>query len=358
MTWLQENACAPIRLRVATEILPPGNVSDEEIAELRDEVRSFRTVKHLTRRQWQNGSWSGNVLGIAPSKAQGIKDVGTVAQYRRLVELGAPRDVRPFRFADRLFFRILSKDDTPSLWFEYQKPASESAEFRAWSRDMLREGVACALAHAGHGEDPRVRGGAHRIISGVSRFLRSDLATDPLVKKGSKYVLDPDAQLPTVFSVAMLAYMPRLQRERAGFVDRLGRFLDRPPPQAAWSMQVAKRTIKPTFHILGNPLQADDDGNADDIPWALHWIELLVRLGMLEEAPVAQKVLAKLLEDCDEEGTWNPKNLRAIPRSASKLAVFAFPLELDGKTPERRRTDVTFRLALIAKLADWKLEFV
>ncbi len=298
------------------------------------------------------------MLGIAPLKSQGIKDVGTVAQYRRLVELGVPQNTRSFRLAERLFYKVLSRDETPSLWFEYQKPAVGNPELLTWSRAFIREAVTCALAHAQRIEDPRVRGSAHRVISDVSLFLRSDLADGPLEKKASKHTLHPDAHPPTLFSVAMLAYMPRLQRERAGFVERLGRFLSRPAPRKSWSIQIGRKAIKPTFHFLGEPLQADKRGNTPDIPWALHWIELMVRLGLLEVLPVAQQVLFRLLQDCDEEGVWNPKNLRAVPRGTSRLPDFAFPLELDGRAPERRRTDVTFRLALIAKLAGWTLEYV
>jgi hypothetical protein len=39
------------------------------------------------------------------------------------------------------------------------------------------------------------------------------------------------------------------------------------------------------------------------------------------------------------------------------VADFAFPLEAEAKTLERRQADVTFRLALIAKLAGWTLEY-
>ena len=52
---------------------------------------------------------------------------------------------------------------------------------------FIREGVTCALAHAQRIEDPRIRGSAHRVISDVSQFLRSDLAEDPFVKKGAEY---------------------------------------------------------------------------------------------------------------------------------------------------------------------------
>ena len=69
------------------------------------------------------------------------------------------------------------------------------------------------------------------------------------------------------------------------------------------------------------------------------------------------RILSRLLRDCDENGVWSPKNLRAFPKSPSKLADFAFPLESDLRTVESRKTDTTFRLALVAKLAGWKLEY-
>ena len=298
------------------------------------------------------------MLGVAPIPAQGIKAVGTVAQYRHLIELGIPMSNRAYRFAERLFFRILSRDDDASLLFEYQKSANKNPELTLWARDLLREGVACALALANRAQDPRLRGVANKIISDVSKFLRSELGEDPFVKKGSRYILHPDAKPPTVFSIAMLAFMPHLQRDRAGFVERLGNYLNSPPPDHTWSIQIGGKAVKPTFHVLGNPLQVTASGAPKDIPWALHWIELLARLKLLEVSPTAQDILGILLKDCDEAGVWSPKNLRVVPRSNTNLVDYAFPLELDGRVKERRQSDVTFRLALIAKLAGWTLEFV
>lgn len=298
------------------------------------------------------------MLGLAPSKAHGIQGVGTVAQYRHLLELGTPLDSRAFRFADRLFYKVLSRDEDPTLLFEYQKDASTNPELGLWARDLLREGVACALARADKAEDPRLRGVANRIISNVSRFLRSDLAEDPFVKKGSRYILHADAAPPSILSIAMLAFMPHLQRDRAGFVERLGRYLAKPAPSHTWAIQLGRKVIKPTYHLLGNPLKTDPKGSPKDIPWSLHWIELFARLGVLDTAPVAQQILGRLLEDCDADGVWSPKNLRVVPRSDNNLVDFAFPLELDGRDKIRRQADVTFRLALIAKVAGWTLEFV
>lgn len=221
----------------------------------------------------------------------------------------------------------------------------------------MREATTTALAHAGHAEDPRVRGAAHRIVSDVSQFLRSELPEKPFVRRGTRTVLHPGAYPPTLHSVSMVALMPNLQRERAGFLDRLAAFLARPASKRSYVIQAGKKAIKPVFELLGDPIEADSAGRPKDLPFALHWIELLVRLGVLATSPTATRVLARLLKECDERGVWSPKSLRTLPKSPSNLAAFAFPLEPDGKTLERCQADVTFRLTLIAKLAGWKLEY-
>jgi hypothetical protein len=327
------------------------------MAQLRQETSQSKAVKQVAKKQRANGTWSGNILGTGPAKAQGIADAGTVAQYRRLLELGiSPRD-RPLRIANRLLFRILSRDDDPSLLFEYQKSGKTNPVLRDWVRDLMREGVTAALAQARKNEDPRVRGSAHRIVTQVSQYLRSDLAEKPIIRRGSRNILHPDARPPTVFAVAMLAFMPRLQRERAGFVERLGAYLTKPTSKRTYTIQLGRKSLKPTFHLLGEPLAADGAGNPKDLPLALHWIELLTRLKLLAYSPIAMRILTRLLRDCDEQGVWNPRNLRTVPKSPSGLADFSFPLESDVRSADGKKADVTFRLALIAKLAGWTLQY-
>ncbi|MFQ5702796.1 MAG: hypothetical protein ACE5HT_02110 [Gemmatimonadales bacterium] len=280
-----------------------------------------------------------------------------MARYRQLLERGLPQGHRAYRHADRLLFRILSRDDDPSLLFEYQKPARTNIALGIWARDLLREAATATLAQAKRIEDPRVRGSAHRIVTNLARFLRSDLAEKPIVRRGGRNILQPEAVPPTIFSVATVAFMPRLQRERAGFLDRLELYLTKRAPKRTYVIRFGRKIIKPTFQILGEPLHADSAGNPKDLPFALHWIELLLRMGIFERSAVAGRILSRLLRDCDKDGVWHRPNLRTLPKSPSKLADFAFPLELDGRTQERRRTDVTFRLALLAKLAGWDLEF-
>ena len=162
----------------------------------------------MARKQKDTGVWGQNLLGLAPSAAQGIKDVGTIPQYRRLMQLGWPRSARPFKLADRVLFRLLSRDEDPALLFEFQKMARTDPVAPEWARRVLRAGASCALAEAGYLEDPRLRGAAHKIANDISHFLRSPLAERPFIRMGSQTALNPEAHPPTWYSVAMMAAMP------------------------------------------------------------------------------------------------------------------------------------------------------
>jgi hypothetical protein len=357
VSWLRDHASPAIKWRTVRDILPPYAATPEQQQALLDELRNYKPVNQILKKQRANGTWGDNILGIDPVRWSILEGGGTVSQYRRLIELGVPREERAYRLAERVFFRLLSRDESPELLFEFKGAVKSTPELAEWSRSLMREAATAALAHGGCAEDPRVRGAAHRIATEISQFLRSELAENPFVRKGSRTVLHPEARPPTLLSVAMVAWMPSLQRERAGFVERLAAYLARPAPKRSWSILVGKRVVKPWIHILGDPIQADATGRPKDLPLALHWIELLVRMGMLGTSPTAQKVLARLISECDERGVWSPKNLRSVPRSPSKLVSFAFPLEADTAKPESRQADVTFRLALIAKLAGWQLQY-
>jgi hypothetical protein len=195
-------------------------------------------------------------------------------------------------------------------------------------------------------------------VSNISQYLRSELAAKPFKKAQGKTVLDPLACPPTIFAVEMLAFLPPVQRERAGFIDRLGHYFSSPAPRRAFFVLAGKKLLKPLFELLGDPLRSDAQGHVTDIPFALYWLELLTRLGLVRQIPSASRVLARLFSECDDQGIWSPKSLRAMPKPISPLTAHYFPLEGPGKSPAQRQTDATFRLALIARLMGLPIEVV
>lgn len=357
VTWLLEHGSESIRLRTRRELAYPGSVPPEAMVADEGAVTESKLAQAVVKKQKDNGVWGGNLLGLAASAKDGIKDVGTIPQYRRLLQLGLTKSARPYKLADRVLFRLLSRDDDPFLQFEFAKLAKDSQPSAHWAREHMREAVAAALAEAGYIEDPRLRGAAHKIASSVSAFLRSPLAEKPYVRSGAKTILNPEAHPPTWYSVAMIAAMPNLQRERAGFTERLGQYLGTPMSKKAFVWQIGKRVVKPDLLLLGDPIVADSKGNAKDIPLALHFIELLARIAALHTNPVATKVLARLMSECDSQGVWRPKALKAAPKATHKVTYHAYPIHQESKSADSRVVDVTFRLALIARLLGWPLEY-
>ena len=181
LTWLLENAGASIRYRTLTELAPAGYATPETREAAHQAVCESKTALAVVKKQKDTGTWGGNLQGLAASAAQGIKDVGTIPNYRRLIQLEWPRNSRPFKLADRVLFRLLSRDEDPSLLFELQKLVKNDPEASIWARENIREAASAALAEAGYAEDPRLRGAGHKIASSVSQFLRSPVAEKPFV---------------------------------------------------------------------------------------------------------------------------------------------------------------------------------
>jgi len=359
LAWLLETASAPIQYRAYAEVVPGSARDAGQLEALRLAVLNYKPALAIARKQKETGLWGGNLLAPAPLKALGATETGSVYQYRRLIELGWSADQRPFRLADRTFFRLLSRDEDPALLVEFQRPAKNDPQLAAWARSMGRQAASAALARAGsHSEDPRLRGAGHRIVSDISQYLRSDVAAKPFRKARGKTVLEPTAYPPTIFAIEMLAFLPALQRERAGFVERLANYFSSPAPRRSFFILAGTKLLKPMFELLGDPLRADAQGRVTDVPFALYWLELLARLSLVRQVPSANRTLARLFSECDDQGIWSPRNLRTMPKTANPLVAHFFPLEGPGKSPAQRQTDVTFRLALIAQVMGLPIEIV
>jgi hypothetical protein len=359
LTWLLEAASTPIQYRVYSEVVPDAARDGAQLEALRAAALAYKPAQAIARRQGDTGLWGNNVLALGPSKGRAATEAGTLVQYRRLIELGSPPDQRSFRLADRFLFRLLSRDDDPSLLAEFQRPAKSDPGLGLWARAMATQGAAAALARNGaHVEDPRLRGAAHRIASDVSAYLRSEIAAKPFKKARGKTVLEPLAYPPTTFAVEVFAFLPALQRERAGLIERLGQYFAVPSPRRSFEILAGATLLKPTVELLGDPLHADAHGRVTDVPFALYWLELMARLGLVRQIPSASRTLARLFSECTDDGVWSPRALRTMPKALSPLTAHYFPLEGAGKSPAQRQTDVTFRLALIARIMGLPIEVV
>jgi len=358
LSWLYEAASPPIQYRALAEAAPESARDPDRLAALREAALNYKVAAAIARKQRENGLWGNNLLGPGASKAYGWKEPGTVFQYRHLLELGWAPELRIFRTTDRFLYRLLSRDEDPSLLVEFQRSAKTDPGFGLWARNLLREAAAATLARAGQTEDPRLRGTAHKIASDISAFLRSEFAAKPFRKAQGKTALEPAAYPPTTFAMEVLAFMPAVQRERSGFIERLAGYFSSPAPKRAYFILAGKKLLPPLFEVLGDPLRGDAQGHITDVPFAVYWLELLARLGIVQKVPSATRVLARLFSECDASGIWTPKNLRTLPKSTHSAIAHYYPLEGPSRSPAQRQTDVTFRLALIARLMGLPVEVV
>ena len=124
-------------------------------------------------------------------------------------------------------------------------------------------------------------------LNAISTYLRSPLLEKPFKKAQGKTVLEPEAMPPSIFAIEMLAFLPGLQRERSGFVERLATYFSTPSPKRAFFQLAGKKILPPLFVILGDPLRADAHGHAFRMcPFAVYWLELPGPFGAGAPAPL------------------------------------------------------------------------
>ncbi|MBC7790007.1 MAG: hypothetical protein H7Z74_08670 [Anaerolineae bacterium] len=302
----------------------------------------------LALSQSADGVWNHAILTVPSARGDRFHGVGTINAVRRLVEYGWDRESPPLLRARRIMFRLLAEDDDPAYAFELtpRRGADPGAGRRA--RTILREAAAATLAQAGYEKDPRLRGAAARIGARLLTFLSSPIAADPLVRTGNQWVLRPDASPPSIYTLIMLAYMPLFRNERYEVIGRLADYLAAPAPRSAPAVATGKDPVLMPHLVMGNPLPSMFAAEAD-IPWALTWLELAARLGILRKNEGWMSIFDRFLDSRDERGVWHPRKNPVAPRSTNPYAWPNFPLE-PSLTGEARWTDVTFRLGLIARL--------
>ncbi|GAC1514775.1 MAG: hypothetical protein NVS1B4_03270 [Gemmatimonadaceae bacterium] len=352
--WLLANATGPIRYRSVVDVarLPlPSGVRLDTL------VYTHPAALALAFTQRGDGSWSHAMLTLPPSRAEGFEGVGTIPAYRRLLEYGWERDAPPLAHARRTLFRLLAEDDDPAvLWEMMPRSGKLEPEVGHHGRTLLREAAAAALAQGGYEGDPRLRGAAQRIVERISAFLRSPFAQKPFVRVGNQHVITSEFAPPSIYALTMLAYMPLFRSERHDIMDRLYQHVIQPLPRAEPVQLVGKKVVPAPQLVLGDMLPHRNAVDAD-VPWALHWLELMARLGFLRRNEGWTKLFDRFIDDRDSEGVWHPHKGMAAPRSTNPFVWSSHPLEESGEG-EARWSDVTFRIGLIARLGGRPIDLV
>jgi hypothetical protein len=300
------------------------------------------------------GVWNGNMLATpAAGSRKPEGSIGTISAVHRLLEIGWESDASPFQAARRPLFRLLAEDADPSVTYELAATGRDS-ESVIWSRAVLRGASAAALAHAGYELDPRLRGAAQRLLGRVDEFISSPLAEDPWVKFSGTEVLSPDAFLPSFHILWMLSHMPSYQVEHDDLLDRLATYFGRPQSRHASRQQVGTRVLANPWLLSGDPLAARSVVD-DDLMLTLYWLELAARLGLLKRHEGWSQLLSRLLDMRDRDLVWrHPKGTRT---EGGHDITWPWR-DVQGRGSAGLDVEVTFRLALIARLAGYTVDFV
>lgn len=348
--WMLSNASAPLQYRAIVEVAKLPDILPPKGQDL--PLASERAIA-LALTQGGDGVWHHSMLTVPDPASRYFAGVGTVQATRRLLEYGWSRETPTIARARRILFRLLAEDESPEFLFELGngKPLNEDMVRRG--RGILREAAAAALAQAGYEGDPRLRGAARRILDRMGAYLRSPLAQKPFVRFGNQHALPPEAAPPTMYSLAMLAHMPLFRQEHYDTMERLYEHLSRPAPRMdAVQMHGGELVPQPHF-VLGDLLPTRNAGDAD-IPLAMHWLELMARLGFLKRSESWAKIYDRYLDCCDAQGVFKPSKGMALT-STNPYTWHMYPID---ERSEPGVADVTFRLGLIGRLAGRTIDVV
>ncbi|MES3035746.1 MAG: hypothetical protein V4813_17210 [Gemmatimonadota bacterium] len=346
--WLMREATGAVQYRAIVELakLKPA-VEAQPITLLQASALKCAVTMHL------DGTWGGRLF----PKAGEAPHTATFSAFRHLLECGWDRDSPPLAVSRRFLFRLLAMDEEPGMLYELGEAAGNSKEHAKRLRANVRVEAAALLAQAGYERDPRVRGAAIRATQRVMDYLRSPLAQKPWIRVGNKQVLDPAAAPPTMSFLRMAAFMPELRTEYHMGMELLGKHLMQPEPRQEPVQQIDGMLVPVPNAVLGDRLPHRNALEAD-VPAALHWLEIMVRLGVFRRHEPWIKMFERFVESADRYGVWHPMKGDAMPATTAAELIGWFPLEDQSTEGERRWSDVTLRVSLIAKLIGRDLNLV
>lgn len=348
--WLMENASAPIRFRVLTELLDQGR-DDPEVQKTRLESFQYPPALQLQRKQRKDGSWGGRISAGDPRKLEpSLENL-----MNKLFEYGWRREAKPIQLAAKTLRTFLTAKKDLKL-FEFDKVVKGDERRERYYRWFLRILALGLLAHAGYLEE-RSRAGILELLDLFAGFVDSPASRDPTEEIGASHPLirpvawrNGYAFLPDTYVLRAFAFSPwLLDGDRAKM--RLKKIFDYvlAPPYQALAPEIGLiRTAKGSFtKDHGITLHGVDHyqkkGGLDEM---LVNLELFARLGLINRYPLLMAHLEWLQSQQAKDGRWN---LPTRMLSENSRWTHLLRIEKDWRSPKRKEADVTFRVLLILK---------
>ena len=339
--WLLQHASHPIQYRAITEVAKMGHILPPKGHDL---PLAHAPAISLALTQSSDGIWHDAMLTVPKPDARHFAGVGTVHAARRLMEYGWSRETPPLNCARRSLFRLLAEDEAPEYLYELAEGAVSDDLIRR-GRGILREAAAAALAQGGYEADPRLRGAARRILDRVANYIRSPAAQKPFVRYGNQHALPPEASPPSIYALEMLAWMPLFRHEHYESMERIYDHITHAAPKMETVQMCGRDLVAQPHLVMGDPLTTRNAGDAD-IPFAMHWLELMARLNFLKRNEGWSKIYDRYLDNCDSHGVFRTSKGMALT-SDNPHTWHMYPLDDRG---EPGVADVTFRLGLIGRI--------
>lgn len=349
--WLLQHAAPAVRFRAA-DVARLAGVRDGRLAGL---ALAHPSAIRVAMAQRPDGAWGTTMLGV-PADGPSVSGVGTVPAAFHLSECCWDVESPPLARARRVLFRLLAEDDDPAHLFEFGGESHGDVKLARRRRRLLREAAGAALARAGYESDPRLRGAAGRALARIDAFLRSPIAAHPFTRIGNRHVLAEEAAPPSIFALAMFAWMPKFRSEYYPTFERLYHYLAAALPRQESVQLVGDRVVAEPHLVLGDLMPHRNAADAD-VSRALLWLEIVARLGYLRRNEGWQRVLERYLDDADRTGVWQPRRGAALPPASDPLS-WAMRLWEGDLAGDEARGAVTLRLGVIARLGGRELELV
>jgi hypothetical protein len=348
--WLLENACAPIRYRVLTELLDRPK-DDPDVVKLRPEVQAYPPALALQRKQRKDGTWGGRLHAGDPRKFElSLENVLAL-----LYEMGWGRESKAVKqAAATLRSYLTAKKDLK--FFEFAKLVKADEKRERYYRWELRI-LALSLLIRGGYADERSRVAVLELLDLCAGFVDDPISRSPVEEIGAShpllrasawkrdYLFLPDLAILRVFASSPWLLDGEMAKMR---LKKISDYVMSDTYQRLAPELGLVRTAKGSF-LKGGGLRIrpvdfyQKHGNLDEL---LINMEIFARLGLLNRYPQLMAHLEWLHGQQEKEGRWN---LAAKLLNESSRWTALIRVEKDWRSPARKESDLTFRVLLILK---------